>query len=218
MVSEGSKSKVMVFPVRVFTNSCCDIVGRCLVSWSCEVNSFDCKRSIIDNPIEDHNGLQGKPIAFPEFKTVLNAQINPTNCIMSSPSPKATPSEPTSRCAITVSDEKTFDTILEKLVLHKKWAIVKFSATWCGPCRSIAPYFVGLAPKQENKEITFLQVDVDDLGDVAARYNVSVMPTFLAIFDKKQAGPIVRGADKAGIEKLLEYVRSAEAGRSAEAL
>lgn len=54
--------------------------------------------------------------------------------------------------------------------------LVDFTASWCGPCRQIAPVFERLA--LANPEVHFVKVDVDSSQDVAAAENVRSMPTF----------------------------------------
>ena len=51
-----------------------------------------------------------------------------------------------------------------------------FTASWCGPCKMIGPYFEELAGKFPG--VVFVKVDVDDLDDVAAECGISAMPTF----------------------------------------
>ena len=53
---------------------------------------------------------------------------------------------------------------------------VDFTATWCGPCRQVAPVFAQLALAY--KTTTFLKVDVDDVQEVASMEAVRSMPTF----------------------------------------
>jgi len=55
--------------------------------------------------------------------------------------------------------------------------VVDFFATWCGPCKRIAPAIERLS--QELPNVIFLKVDVDEVSGVAAEQNVSVMPSFL---------------------------------------
>lgn len=55
--------------------------------------------------------------------------------------------------------------------------MVDFTATWCGPCRAIAPLFERLA-SEHTAVAVFVKVDVDDAADVARECSVSSMPTF----------------------------------------
>ena len=64
-----------------------------------------------------------------------------------------------------------------------------FYATWCGPCKVIAPKVVEFS--KEYPEVDFIKVDVDDLSDVAAEYNIRAMPTFLLFKDGKQVDNVV---------------------------
>lgn len=59
--------------------------------------------------------------------------------------------------------------------------IVDFSATWCGPCVGIAPFYEELA--KNNTEMQFLSVDVDQFPDLAQLANVRAMPTFVVYKD-----------------------------------
>lgn len=63
-----------------------------------------------------------------------------------------------------------------RLKAAAKLCVVDFTASWCGPCRSIAPVFERMA--LANPSVHFLKVDVDEVQDVAASENVRSMPTF----------------------------------------
>jgi len=58
-----------------------------------------------------------------------------------------------------------------------KLVVVDFFATWCGPCKVIAPQVEELEKTMPN--VVFLKVDVDECEDVAMQYKVSAMPTFM---------------------------------------
>ena len=55
--------------------------------------------------------------------------------------------------------------------------IIDFFATWCGPCKRIAPVYEELAEKYSN--VTFLKVDVDESEHIASKFNIESLPTFV---------------------------------------
>ncbi|KAK6925326.1 Thioredoxin domain [Dillenia turbinata] len=78
--------------------------------------------------------------------------------------------------------------------------ILYFTATWCGPCRFISPVYTDLAQKYKN--VVFLKVDIDEARDVAARWNISSVPSFFFIKNGKEVDKVV-GADKSGLERKI---------------
>ena len=84
-----------------------------------------------------------------------------------------------------------------------KLVVVDFTATWCGPCRMIAPIFADLAKKFTNA--IFLKVDVDELKTVAQEWKVEAMPTFIFV----KAGQVVDkmvGAHKEELPRKVELL------------
>ncbi|KAI3454355.1 hypothetical protein Pfo_011018 [Paulownia fortunei] len=79
-------------------------------------------------------------------------------------------------------------------------AIIYFTATWCGPCRFIAPVFSSLAGKYP--KVVFLKVDIDEVRDAAAEWNISSVPSFFFIKNGREVDKIV-GADKNSLEKKI---------------
>ncbi|KAH9997752.1 thioredoxin-domain-containing protein [Russula compacta] len=90
------------------------------------------------------------------------------------------------------------DAILDKS--HTKLTVIDFHATWCGPCHAIAPTYEALCKKYTN--VNFLKCDVDAAQDIAGRYAISAMPTFVFLKGQTKVDQ-VRGANKAGIENAL---------------
>ena len=77
--------------------------------------------------------------------------------------------------------------------------VVDFWATWCGPCRMIAPYVEELAKEYDGK-IVVGKCDVEEANDVAMKYGVRNIPTILYIKDGEVVDKTVGALSKAKIE------------------
>ena len=55
--------------------------------------------------------------------------------------------------------------------------LVDFFASWCGPCRMLAPVLEEVA--EENPNVAILKIDVDEVGELAARYGIQNIPTLM---------------------------------------
>ncbi|KAL6490896.1 hypothetical protein MHYP_G00012410 [Metynnis hypsauchen] len=77
---------------------------------------------------------------------------------------------------IEIEDKDGFEKALRDA--GDKLVVVDFTATWCGPCKMIGPFFKELSERPENSNVVFLKVDVDDAADVAAHCEIKSMPTF----------------------------------------
>eukprot|EP00850_Spirogloea_muscicola_P011164 SM000068S20596 [mRNA] locus=s68:434021:434770:+ [translate_table: standard] len=101
---------------------------------------------------------------------------------------------------VTIQAVEEWDAKLAEAANADKTVVVDFSATWCGPCRAIAPTFAALSKKYPN--IVFLKVDVDDVPDVAAACKISAMPTFQVFRNKHKVDELV-GASPPKLEELV---------------
>jgi thioredoxin 1 len=61
-------------------------------------------------------------------------------------------------------------------------AVVDFNATWCGPCRMLAPVLEDLSEKYEGK-VSFYSVDVDESPALAMQFRVSSVPCLVLLKD-----------------------------------
>jgi len=80
--------------------------------------------------------------------------------------------------------------------------VIDFHATWCGPCKVIGPKFVQLAEAKGDKLVA-LKVDVDDADDIAAKYNIQAMPTFIFIKNGAQVDEM-KGANEGQLTQKIE--------------
>jgi thioredoxin 1 len=100
--------------------------------------------------------------------------------------------------AIAVTDDN-FETEVEK---SQGITIVDFWATWCGPCRMIAPILDQIAVEQGDK-VKVTKLDVDSNIKTASRFNVRSIPMLLFFKDGKVVDQIVGAVPKAQIEQKL---------------
>ncbi|KAK3854601.1 hypothetical protein Pcinc_038937 [Petrolisthes cinctipes] len=85
-----------------------------------------------------------------------------------------------------------------------KLVIVDFYATWCGPCKIIAPKLEAMSKVKTN--VVFLKVDVDENEEVAQEYQITCMPTFLFFKNGKK----VDSFSGASEDKIKEYIEKYE--------
>ena len=79
---------------------------------------------------------------------------------------------------------KTADEFRTKVLEAKTPVLVDFFATWCGPCRMVAPVIDEIATEKAG-QVAVYKVDIDQSPDLAFNYQVSSVPT-LIVFENGQ--------------------------------
>ena len=91
----------------------------------------------------------------------------------------------------------------EEVVLKSdKKVLIDFWATWCGPCRMIAPFVEEIA--EEREDIVVGKIDVDEERDLAIQFGIVSIPTLIVMENGEKKGQMLGFRPKADILKLLE--------------
>ncbi|WP_297243851.1 thioredoxin [uncultured Prevotella sp.] len=91
----------------------------------------------------------------------------------------------------------------ESLKNGEKPLVVDFWATWCGPCRAIAPYIEELAKEYDGK-IVVGKCDVEENDDIVMEFGVRNIPTILFFKNGEVVDRLVGGQSKSAIQKKFE--------------
>lgn len=95
-----------------------------------------------------------------------------------------------------IHSKEEFDAALK----HTGLVVVDFFATWCGPCKMIAPLLDKFSAEYTSAK--FIKVDVDELSAIAQEYEISSMPTVLFIKDGQIVSKVI-GANPAALKQAL---------------
>jgi thioredoxin 1 len=94
----------------------------------------------------------------------------------------------------------------EALVAEGKPMVIDFSATWCGPCKRVAPILDGLAKEYEG-QVVVGKCDIEENDDLVAKFGVRNVPTILFIKGgevvDKQVGLVAKSVFEEKLKALL---------------
>ncbi len=80
--------------------------------------------------------------------------------------------------------------------------LIDFWATWCGPCRMMAPVVDAIA-KEKDREVKVCKVNIDENQELAEKYGVMSIPTFVIIKNGSETGRTIGVQSKEEIMKLI---------------
>ena len=98
-----------------------------------------------------------------------------------------------------ILNKENFDEVIN----GTKPVLVDFWATWCGPCKMLAPTIEELAEELKD-EVVVAKLDVDQAQEIAIRYQVMSIPTLILFKDGKEEKRTVGFRPKA---QLLDFIK-----------
>lgn len=110
--------------------------------------------------------------------------------------PERTGSSDTAKTIVKVEKESEFDEILA----NETTVLVDFYANWCGPCQLMEERVESVS---ETVEATVLKVDVDASPQIATRFNVGSIPTFIGFDQGEPSGRLIGMQDEESIRRLV---------------
>ncbi len=91
----------------------------------------------------------------------------------------------------------------EEVLKSEKTVLIDFWASWCGPCRMMSPVIDSIAEEMKD-DVKVCKINIDEQQNLAVKYNVMSIPTFVVIKEGKEVGRSVGVQDKSEIVGMIK--------------
>lgn len=91
----------------------------------------------------------------------------------------------------------------KEVISSEQPVLVDFWATWCGPCKMIAPVVEEISAEYAGK-LKVCKMDVDESSQTAGRYGIMSIPTLMFFKQGKVMGQVVGALGKAELKRKIE--------------
>lgn len=99
-----------------------------------------------------------------------------------------------------ITTKESWEEKLSQASREGKIVIANFSASWCRPCRTVAPLYSEASEKYPS--LMFLTIDVDEVSELSTSRDIQATPTFFFLRDGQEIDKLV-GANKAELERKI---------------
>lgn len=139
--------------------------------------------------------LRGEESARALLEQLREVRENVTAAAQSAPPPASA-----ARVRKLHTAEEWYDVLMDSSGL----VVAYFGAPWCKPCELVKPMYAELATKPKFAGVTFVQIDSDELPQVASECEIRQLPTFKFFRDAQEEELPVVGADILQLESTIE--------------
>ena len=95
----------------------------------------------------------------------------------------------------------TAENFSSEVLLSDKPVLVDFWASWCGPCRMMAPVVESIA--KSRSDIKVAKLNVDDVPELAMQFGIMSIPTFIVFKNGQAVNRKIGGCTQAELEAML---------------
>ena len=96
----------------------------------------------------------------------------------------------------------TTDNFEQEVLQAQQPVLVDFYADWCGPCKMMSPIVDEIA--EEESEIKVCNINIDQAMEIAQKYRVMSIPTFIAFKNGEEAGRQIGAVSKGELLSLIK--------------
>lgn len=98
------------------------------------------------------------------------------------------------------------DNFEQQIIKKSGVNVVDFGASWCGPCKALAPTIEELARDYSEQGVTIGKCDIEEAPDLAARFGIMSVPTIIFFKDGQKVDILVGNQPKTALASKIDQL------------